>query len=117
MIQLPDRNDTAPVSVVAGRIGRGAEACTTRCIPWLGTEAYPRVRAVLYDSSEYPREYHEWRKLSQAEEQDWTKEGVTVLRCSVNPEAFATWCKRRFVKPNRTAIQVFVEYVLLGRST
>jgi hypothetical protein len=35
--------------------------------------------------------------------------GATVLRVSVAPEFFLAWCKTRFVKPNRKAVEVYID--------
>jgi len=112
MLQVSDNNETAPVQIVAGWIGRRSRAYQRRYIPWFTPEAYRRLRAILKDVGGYPPEYNKWLKACEAEERQWIAEGDTVLRTSINPEAFGRWCRKRFVKPNRKAVEVFVEEMI-----
>jgi hypothetical protein len=89
MLQVSDENETRPVQIVAGWIGRRSQASHRRYIPWFTPEAYQRFRAILKDDVDYPAEYSEWLTVCEAEERQWIVEGATVLRTSVNPEAFA----------------------------
>jgi hypothetical protein len=115
MLQVSDENGTGPVRIVAGWIGRRSEASNSRCLPWFSPQAYSRLRAALKDPVDFPSDYEHWRKLSEAAERQWIDRGATVLRGSVNPEAFMAWCKKRFVKPNRKAVEFFVEEMTFGR--
>jgi hypothetical protein len=109
MLQVSDENETRPVQIVAGWIGRRSEARNRRYIPWFAPEAYSRLRAALKDPVDFPSAYDEWQKVSEAEERQWIDRGATVFRVSVAPEFFLAWCKTRFVKPNRKAVEVCID--------
>lgn len=81
-------------------------------MPWFPRDRYDQFRASLKDTEHYPADYDTWIHLCEATEREWIESGATVLRVSVNPEAFLKWCKRRYAKPNRRAVEVFIEEIL-----
>jgi len=109
MLQISDENKTSPVQIVAGWIGPRSQAANRRYIPWFTPEGYRRFRAILKDPVDQPMEHDKWLKICEAEERYWMRQGVTILRVRVSPEAFSAWCRRRFVKPNSKAVEVFIE--------
>ena len=108
MVQASDEIDTSPVRIIAKFAGPRADPTKARAISWFDRETYSRFADLLKGAFDFPPDYEEWNKLSEAAERYWISRGFHVIRVTVDPEAFSAWCSRRFVKPNSKALETCI---------
>ncbi len=117
MAQVSDEIDTSPVRIIANFAGRRADPIKKHVITWFDPETYSRMKWLLNGAFDYPPNYDQWRRLSEAAERYWISRGSHVIRVTVDYDGFLSWCSKRFVKPNSKALEACInEKVFKGQT-
>lgn len=116
MARLSDEIDTSPVRIIAKFAGPRPDPAKKRAITWFDREAYSKFAHLLRGTFDFPPDYDEWNRLSEAAERYWISRGFQVIRVTVDPEGFSAWCSGRFVQPNRKTLEACInEKVFQGK--
>ncbi len=82
---------------------------------WYEPEQYPRVVKIMSDKGDFPPTYEAWAKPARAEEETRRAEGWEIIRVSLDPNMFASWCASRGLKRNAEARRAYVRHAALAR--
>lgn len=82
---------------------------------WYEPEHYPRVVKIMSDKGDFPPTYEAWAKPARAEEETRRAEGWEIIRVSLDPNIFASWCASRGLKRNAEARRAYVRHAALAR--
>lgn len=82
-------------------------------LPWYTAETYPLIRDTMSDGDNFPASYSDW--LSEAErERKRLERSHGIVHCiSIDPQAFAAWCRVNDLPPDAAARMLFAERAAL----
>lgn len=78
---------------------------------WYQAEDYDAIRNVMADGDKLPATFHEWRMAAETGEKKLRRDGHTVVRALVQPEAFADWCRSRGLNVDAQARMDFANLI------
>lgn len=62
---------------------------------WYRSEDYSQILAIMEDAHRLPATFEQWRKKATAGESHRQRQGWTVVRAVIDPDAFPGWCRTR----------------------
>ena len=72
-------------------------------LPWYTREDYPRIREMISDPHNLAPSYDAWLAAAENNESVGRQAGLQIIRVTVEPDAFAAWCREQGLEPDSAA--------------
>jgi len=72
-------------------------------IAWYRREDYREIRSVMEDAHILPSDYETWLRRAQVVVRLEEAKGSDVVKATVHPALFATWCHESAIRPDANA--------------
>jgi hypothetical protein len=76
-------------------------------LPWYRRGDYPLLLALFSDPQNLPESFEAWLQHAEHVEKQLQGVGFAVVRISILPQPFATWCRERGVSADQRARLTF----------
>jgi hypothetical protein len=86
-------------------------------LPWYRNEHYEALRACLTDGAKLPERYETWLFATEQVEREVHRSGVEVVRVTIEPDAFLSWCGSAGLLSDGAARSRFASEVLSNQDT
>ena len=83
-------------------------------LPWYRAEDYDALRGSLADGGKLPKRYETWLFSTEQVEQEVQRSGVEVVRVTIEPDAFLTWCVRAGLASDGAARSRYAAEIITG---
>ena len=72
-------------------------------LAWYGREDYPKLLAIFDDADSLPETYDEWLEKATEIERELIIQGHRVVRATIHPTRFPSWCAAKRLKLDSSA--------------
>ncbi len=95
----------APAGAVAelDLVRRNRMAEVVAGLAWYRREDYPKLLAIFDDADSLPETYEEWLEKAMEIERELIIQGHRVVRATIDPAIFPSWCAAKHLKLDASA--------------
>jgi len=80
-------------------------------LPWYTREDYSRIREMIIDPHNLAPTYDAWLAAAENNENVGRQAGLQIMRVTLEPDAFARWCREQGLQPDSAARTRYVAEV------
>ena len=76
-------------------------------ISWYEKKDWTQLKSILTDADLLPERYEDWLSMAESAIKEMQNENIIVVKVTIDPVLFPTWCKERDKVPDAEARTLF----------